>query len=167
MALVGRNITDIRRAIRGALVGQTITGEYITITLNRAEDDRDAGLGAYEVVDGACLVRVLRGNTQDGFQLTTGDGNQLIQEWWTHALSVEFCGDVGSVMGERLEDDTTIILEKALDVIRATLNPAQLGQNQYDVSRVEYDAPARHPRSPNLYLWVIRVYVKDWWRISQ
>ena len=161
--------SDIQSALNLALDGVTIVGEFtggsLSVTFNPAEDDADAGIGAYEAVDGGFLVQYQGGSTYAGESqgYSTGAGGQRRMHW-SHTFSVEFCYAVAGVPGDRLQQAKLKLMEKTVDLLEAKLNPPDGAQ--YAVTSERLQPPIRHPRSTGFYLQRIEITLTEHWRRS-
>lgn len=160
MSADGWTVDGLQSALLACLVGQTLTGTYITsVTLTESDDDQDPALAPVDCADGGVVVRYMDGSST-GTSLPSTSGGTA-QRVWSHPFQVRVGINVDGVEGQRLRVDMLAFARQIINAIEAGVEPSS-GTN-YNIERITLARPKRHPSAQGFYLIEVGVTFRELW----
>lgn len=160
MSADGWTVDGLQSALLASLVGQTLTGTYITsLTLTESDDDQDPANAADGCADGGVAVRYMDGSST-GTSMPNATGGTA-QRVWSHPFQIRVGVNVDGVEGQKLRVDMLAFARQIINAIEAGMEPS--GGTNYNIERITLSRPKRHPSAQGLYLIEIGVIIREPW----
>lgn len=163
MSVTGATLDDVRQVAVDALVGQTLTGTYLTsVSMSEAANTWTIATGPRWCQDGGVMVRLLRSPSTGSYTRQESGGHTQRQHRTT--LRIEVGVDITAAAGSEVNADLASMARQVVNLLEAAYEP-QSGGNHI-VDRVSYLGARPAQGNESLAVLEFEIDILHHWRRS-